>query len=390
MKNKNKNILKLIVLYPFFLKMKKSIWLVISLSLLFIGSFTYWASCNEIENTTSVKDDCFCKEWYNWNNSKTECLKIDTSAKDTQLKEAIKWMYDNWLTQYDTPEKFWSNDYLTREQAAKFFTTFYSKVLNKKFNGNVDLKVFSDMNEANPELKQHISQAYNIWLFKGFRWKFMPKNKLTQAQAISVAIRMINWDLEQVKNAWYINYYEKAKKYWLLKRWDFDIVDLDRTYITRWDTAIILYALYNHIRSNNDNAAIDYNYELTTSINKCLDAEEENIWVFEDGTEDDMNNAISQILDACKESAKEIYNIWKIEENDSLQKAMLAVISYNISFYDKAKEIVPYKRMENMTETQEMESDKIWEALNDLINKFDKSFENLKHVQEEFKNDYGF
>jgi DNA anti-recombination protein RmuC len=46
--------------------------------------------------------------------------------------------------------------------------------------------------------------------------------------------------------------------------------------------------------------------------------------------------------------------------------------------------------MENMTETQEMESDKIWEALNDLINKFDKSFENLKHVQEEFKNDYGF
>ena len=368
--------------------MKKNIWLFVSLSLLF--SFAYWASCNEIQNSTEVWNECHCNEWFTWNSSKTECIKIDTSARDAELKKAIEWMYANWLTQYDTPEKFWSNDYLTREQAAKFFTTFYSKVLNRKFNWNADLKVFSDIDEANPELKQHISQAYNIWLFKGFRWKFMPKNNLTQAQAISVAIRMINWDLEQVKNAWYINYYEKAKKYWLLKRWDFDIVDLDRTYITRWDTAIILYALYNHIRSNNDNAAIDYNYELTTSINKCLDAEEENIWVFENGTEDEMNNAISQILDACKESAKEIYNIWKIEENDSLQKAMLAVISYNISFYDKAKEIVPYKRMENMTETQEMESDKIWEALNDLINKFDKSFENLKHVQEEFKNDYGF
>ena len=368
--------------------MKKNIWLFVSLSLLF--SFAYWASCNEIQNSTEVWNECHCNEWFTWNSSKTECIKIDTSARDAELKKAIEWMYANWLTQYDTPEKFWSNDYLTREQAAKFFTTFYSKVLNRKFNWNADLKVFSDIDEANPELKQHISQAYNIWLFKGFRWKFMPKNNLTQAQAISVAIRMINWDLEQVKNAWYINYYEKAKKYWLLKRWDFDIVDLDRTYITRWDTAIILYALYNHIRNNNDNAAIDYNYELTTSINKCLDAEEENIWVFENGTEDEMNNAISQILDACKESAKEIYNIWKIEENDSLQKAMLAVISYNISFYDKAKEIVPYKRMENMTETQEMESDKIWEALNDLINKFDKSFENLKHVQEEFKNDYGF
>ena len=38
---------------------------------------------------------------------------------------------------------------------------------------------------------------------------------------------MVNWSLEQVKNTWYVNYYDKAKKYWLLKRWYFDIVDLD-------------------------------------------------------------------------------------------------------------------------------------------------------------------
>ena len=94
-------------------------------------------------------------------------------------------------------------------------------------------------------------------------------------------------------------------------------------------------------------------------------------------------------MDACKESAKEIYNIWKIEENDSLQKAMLSVISYNIQFYNKAKEIVPYKRLENLTETQEIESDKIEKNLENLIKKFDKSFENLKNVQKEFSNDYG-
>ena len=369
--------------------MKKNIWLFISLSLLFIGSFAYWTSCSEIQNSTEVWNECYCNEWFTWNASKTGCVAIDTSSRDAQLKEAIKWMYDNWLTQYNTPEEFKSNDYLTREQAAKFFATFYSKVLNKKFNEDINLNIFSDMDKADPDLKYYIFQVYDMWLFKGFKWKFMPKDKLTQAQAISVAVRMVNWNLNEIKNAWYINYYIKAKKYWLLKRWDFDIVDLNRINITRWDTALILYALNKHITNNKDNVAADYNYKLTTSINKCLDAEEANINAFENGTEEEMNNAISKILDACKESAKEIYNIWKIEENDSLQKAMLSVISYNIQFYNKAKEIVPYKKLENLTETQEIESGKIEENLESLIEKFDKSFENLKNVQKEFSNDYG-
>jgi len=363
--------------------MKKNIWLFISLSLLFIGSFVYWASCNEIENTIGTWDECYCIEWL-----KTKCIAIDTSLRDAELKKAIERMYENWLTQYDTPEKFWGNDYLTREQASKIFSTFYSKVLNKKFNEKVNLNIFSDINEANPDLKYYIFQAYDMWLFKGTNWKFMPTNRLTQAQAISVAIRMINWNLEEVKNAWYINYYIKAKKYWLLKWWKFDIIDLSKTNITRWETALILYALYNHIINNED--AIDYNYNLTTSINKCIDTEEKYISIFNSWTEEEMYNAINTILDVCKTSAKEIYNIGSLEDDDSLQKAMLTVISYNISFYDKAKEIIPYKRLETLTDDQKIESKKIENVLDDLINKFDKSFENLKEIQKEFKNDYGF
>ena len=366
--------------------MKKSIWLFISLSLLF--SFVYWTSCNEIQNSVEVWGECYCKWWFTWNDSKTKCIAIDNSWRDTELKKAIERMYQNWLTQYNTPEKFWINDYLTREQAAKFFATFNSKVLNKKFNEKINLNIFSDMNKANSELKYYIFQAHDMWLFKGFRWKFMPTNKLTQAQAISVAIRMINWDLEQVKNTWYVNYYTKARKYWLLKRWYFDIVDLDKTNITRWDMALILYALNNHIKNGKDTAS-NYNYSLTTSINKCIDTEEENIDVFENGTEEEMNNAISKILDVCKASAKEIYSIGSLENDDSLQKAMLTVISYNISFYNKAKEIVPYKRLKTLTDAQKIESDKIENALDDLIDKFDKSFENLKNIQKEFANDYG-
>ena len=372
-----------------FFYMKKNIWLFIGLSMLFIGSFAYWASCSEIQNSTEVWNECHCNEWFNWNDSKTGCIAIDTSSRDAKLKEAIKRMYDNWLTQYNNPEEFKSNDYLTREQAAKFFVTFYSKVLNKKLNENVNLKIFSDMDKADSNLKYYIFQSYDMWLFKGVKWNFMPNNKLTQAQAISVAIRMMNWDLEEMKNVWFANYYAKAKKYWLLKRWNFDFVYLDKTNITRWDTALILYTLYDYI-TNGKEAAINYNYKLTTSINKCLDAEDKNIGAFESGTKEEMNNAINEILNACKEATKEIYNIWAIEENDSLWRAMLAVTTNNISFYNKAKEIVPYKRLENMTKVQETESDKISEVLHGLIEKFDESFENLKAIQKEFTNDYGF
>ena len=370
--------------------MKKNIWLFVSLSLFLVSSFTYWVSCNGIQNSIEVWNECYCEEWFTWNEWKTQCIKIDTSSRDAELKKAIERMYENWLTQYNTPETFWGDKYLTREQASKFFVTFYSKILGKKLTDNINSKAFSDINEANSGLIYFLSQANDMGLFKGVKWKFMPKNKLTQAQAIAVAIRMVNWDLEEPKNAWYINYYTKAKRYWLLKYWNFDIIDLNKTDITRWDVALLLYALYEHITNNKDNAAIDYNYNLTTSINKCLNAEEDNIGAFESGTEEDMYDAINKILDACKESAKEIYNIGIIEENDSLENAMLTVIYYNVLFFNKAKEIVPYKRIENLTEEQEIEGNKISEVLEDLIDKFDKSFENLKDVQKEFAKDYGF
>ena len=371
--------------------MEKNIWLFVSLSLLLIGSFTFWASCTEIQNSIEVWGECYCKNWFKWNDSKTECSKIDTSLRDAELEKAIERMYENWLTQYSTPETFWGDKYLTREQASKFFVTFYSKILGKKPAKNPNLTTFSDIDETNPDLKYFVAQASSMWLFKGTKGKFMPKNKLTQAQAIAVAIRMINWDQEEFKNSRYINYYNKARRYWLLKRWDYDIVDLNKINITRWDTALLLYTLYNYVTDNKDNEKlIDYNNSLTSALNKCLDKEDENIPAFESWTEDEMNNAISQILDTCKESTKEVRSIWTWDDDSSLQEAVLTVISYNILFYNKAKEIVPYKRISELTEDQEVESNKIDEELKDLIEKFDKSYEDLKAIQKEFYNNYSF
>lgn len=369
--------------------MKKNIWLFVSLSLLLMGSFAYWLSCSEIENTIEAWNDCYCKEWFTWNDWKTKCTEVDTSLRDAELKKAIERMYENWLTHYNTIETFWSDKYLTREQASKFFVTFYSSILGKKLKDNINSKAFSDINEANPDLRYYISQADDLWLFRGINWKFIPKNKLTQAQAIAVAIRMINWNQEEPKNSWYINYYNMAKRYWLLKRWKFDIIDLNRINITRWDTALVLFTLYNHIINSKDTEKLaDYSNNLANALNKCLEAEDENIVVFEDWTEEEMNNAITKIVNTCEESAKEVDSIWPWGNDDSLQKATLTVVSYNVLFYNKARAIIPYKHIESLTEEQEIKSDEIDKELKGLIEKFDKSYEELRVIQKEFSNNY--
>ena len=156
-------------------------------------------------------------------------------------------------------------------------------------------------------------------------------------------------------------------------------------------TALILYALNNHIINSKDSEKlINYNNNLANALNKCLDIENDNISTFDSWTEEEMNNAITQILNVCEDSAKEVRNIWPRSDDDSLEKAVLTVISYNILFYNKAKEIVPYKHIKDLTEEQEIEGDKIDKELENFIKDFDKAFENLKAIQKEFSDNYNF
>ena len=172
--------------------MKKSIiWCLIMLMAFWLNSFVLWESCS----------DCLI------------IASIDENTMEEELSEAIEWMYDNWLTIYNTPDTFMVNDSLTREQASKFFAEFAEKVLNKEFTKDIDLSKFSDLEKADSSLTYYIIQANHLWLFQWLDWKFMPRNRLTQAQAITVAIRMIDWKLDESKGYWFRNYYNNANEY---------------------------------------------------------------------------------------------------------------------------------------------------------------------------------
>ena len=275
---------------------------------------SYWPN-SEALSTDLTR--CVCSDWYEWNynnnwcvadrNSKSYWWKDFRSAKDwwdyinmlldfeweieqksktenntttnfektytrksDELKDAIQWMYDNWLTMWNTLPEFLPYDNITREQASKFFVEFAAKVLWKDRWVVYNYDIFSDIKNANPTLKDHIIYANNMWLFKGNNWKFMPFNNLTKAQAIAVLIRLVDWMLDE---SWTIPYYDVnwdySPHYWWymqylwhttfykIDKWNItsNIDKLDSDNINRWDLAILLYEMAMYL-SNQDNARL--------------------------------------------------------------------------------------------------------------------------------------
>ena len=222
----------------------------------------WWDNYDLARKILSIAEEAKQKQ----NSSKTTEIK-QYNNKNSELQDAIHWMYDNWLTMWNTLPEFLPYDNITREQASKFFVEFAAKVLWKDRWVVYNYDIFSDIKNANPTLKDYIIYANNMWLFKGNRWKFMPFNNLTKAQAIAVLIRLVdwmqdeswtipytdvNWDFSQ-HYWWYTQYLWHVTFYKIDKRWITSNIDkLDSDNINRGDLAILLYEMAMYL-SNPDN-----------------------------------------------------------------------------------------------------------------------------------------
>ena len=261
----------------------------------------------------SNNGQCTCKDNYEWNYNKNWCVadrnnkkywwkdfrsakdwedyinmlldfeweiedKQNTQANTTitektydnkidELKDAILWMYDNWLTRYQDINNFLPYNEITREQAAKFFVEFAAKVLWKEKWNIETYDIFNDIEQTDPTLKDYVVYSNNMKMFNGNNWYFMPNNNLTIAQAIAVLIRIVDWNLDEswtspyydVKwdnhslYAWYAKYMWHLT-YYKLDKWDIakDVDNLDSQNITRWDLSILIYEMSMYL-SNPDN-----------------------------------------------------------------------------------------------------------------------------------------
>jgi len=216
-----------------------------SLSWNSINAEKYLDNLWKLSSQNKSKDDTNNEASLGWlNNSDLESN--ITKDEASGLETVIQWMYDNWLTIYSTPQTFMSNNYLTREQASKFFVQFATTVLDKDKWLIESYNIYSDIDNADSSLKDFIVYASMMWLFKWSNGKFMPFNKLSQAQALAVTIRMLDWYLDEPQDSRYVYYFYRAQMYGILGKTGIKFTTADKTNITRWDMALILYNTYKY------------------------------------------------------------------------------------------------------------------------------------------------
>lgn len=235
-------------------------------------SNTYWINMKN-SSDENWNPMCSCKFWFYFDESEQKCLSVKTFCKEVlwehsnrsleswkysctckewflidenwicnnkEVTESIARMYDNWLTIYNSIDSFMWLDYLTREQASKFFVEFSEKIRWIKIDTTKKVS-FRDLKNADKTLQSHIKKSNQLGLFNGVDWNFLPFDKLTRAQAIAVVIRSIDWIQDESGLEWYENYYNTANYYNLLYWLDFDFISLDSTYIKRFEIALLLY-----------------------------------------------------------------------------------------------------------------------------------------------------
>lgn len=108
------------------------------------------------------------------------------------LEDAIQRGYDNNLTRYNSTYTFRPYDTLRRDEASKFFVQFAQLHNNNNTTYTNQYCSFSDLNLASSDLIDYIISACQYGILNGFNGQAMPSQSLTNAQAITILIRIID------------------------------------------------------------------------------------------------------------------------------------------------------------------------------------------------------
>ena len=179
------------------------------------------------------------------------CLIWFTFA-DSQLDKAITWMNLNWLTKFHNSADFMANNSLRRDEATKFFVQYATQILWLTPDTSNTSCNFRDLNQARPDLKDTIKEACQLWLFWGANGKFMPTQSLTNAQAITVLIRMIDWKKDESQGHFAQKYFETAESLGIMSWLVLDSTTNFDKLTTRWEVSVLLYNTSNLNYSTNN------------------------------------------------------------------------------------------------------------------------------------------
>ena len=175
-----------------------------------------------------------------WNTIDASVYLDTISANYWELKKAIQWMYNNWLTKRKTAKEFNYSRSLRRDEAAKFLVE-YAKTILKLTPNYKEGCVFYDLDNASSDLKHSLVEACWLWIFKWNKWYVKPDENLTNAQAITVFMRLIRGKKDESWKHYADRYYTDAWNLWLLSGTPLGYKKNYDEYASRWDVALMLY-----------------------------------------------------------------------------------------------------------------------------------------------------
>ncbi len=159
----------------------------------------------------------------------------------SQLEQSINRMNQNGLTKFTNATDFMSTKSLRRDEASKFFVQYAKEIKKLTPDTSKTTCDFIDLNNARPDLKDIIKEACQLGLFQWSNGKFMPTQSLTNAQAITVLMRMIDWKKDETQGHFAQLYFEKAQELWIMGWLTMNsTVNFDKL-TTRGDVGILLY-----------------------------------------------------------------------------------------------------------------------------------------------------
>lgn len=147
-------------------------------------------------------------------------------------------MYEQQMTKYLDPIAFRPDDLLTRQEAAKFFVGYATKIALKTIDTSRYCS-FDDLEQTDPTLKNDVLQACLLRIFKGNQGAFHPLQPLTKAQALTVLLRIT--ESEPLDESWtprWLRAYEISKERGYTKA--IDVMALDAP-LTRYELALLLW-----------------------------------------------------------------------------------------------------------------------------------------------------
>ena len=163
------------------------------------------------------------------------------ALNDAEFTSALSWAYENGLTKYNTEAGFNPYANLTREQFAKFISSF--AVTNLCLDVDADASCdFSDI-PADASLEDYVVLSCQLGLVKGSAGKYMPTNNVTKAEVLAVIVRGMaaaageDAPSEDVNPRW-ANYFTEAKDAGLTKETDVNALSKS---VTRYEVLLMLY-----------------------------------------------------------------------------------------------------------------------------------------------------